>query len=167
MEYSINSKNGFTLIEIIIAIVVIAITMGIGSLVISNIMRSYHLVTTRKELLFNGRVAINRMIREIRHIEKINVKEANRLKFSANINNSSNDIDYKLKSTDTTKLMRNNDILANYLKNLKFEYYKDSDKNIAVSNEEVKYVKINIALEDIHYEQTLYLESEARIRNKE
>ena len=63
-----NSTSGFTLIEVIMAIVVMAIIfVGVGSLLFQG-TRSFEMMDTRRDLTGQGRLAMERMTREIRLI---------------------------------------------------------------------------------------------------
>ncbi len=61
-----NMASGFTLIEVIMAIVVMAIiAVGVGSLLYQG-TRSFEMMDTRRNLTGQGKLAMERMTREIR-----------------------------------------------------------------------------------------------------
>lgn len=62
----ISRTSGFTLIEVIMAIVVMAIiSVGVGSLLYQG-TRSFEMMDTRRDLTGQGKLAMERMTREIR-----------------------------------------------------------------------------------------------------
>lgn len=62
----LNTASGFTLIEVVMAIVVMAIiAVGVGSLLYQG-TRSFEMMDTRRDLTGQGRLAMERMTREIR-----------------------------------------------------------------------------------------------------
>ena len=60
--------EGFTLIELVITIVLVGIMAGIGALLLREGTRAYISADVRADLTNQGRVAIERMAREIREI---------------------------------------------------------------------------------------------------
>lgn len=63
-----GSTSGFTLIEVIMAIVVMAVIfVGVGSLLFQG-TRSFEMMDTRRDLSGQGKLAMERMTREIRLI---------------------------------------------------------------------------------------------------
>lgn len=66
LHRGLNTASGFTLIEVVMAIVVMAIiAVGVGSLLYQG-TRSFEMLDTRRDLTGQGRLAMERMTREIR-----------------------------------------------------------------------------------------------------
>ena len=63
-----RGQEGFTLIELVITIVLVGIMAGIGALLIGEGTRAYISADVRADLTNQGRIAIERMAREIRQI---------------------------------------------------------------------------------------------------
>lgn len=61
-------SKGFTLIEIVITIVIVAIISGIAALIITQGVRAYSDEHRRSDVHYQARYAMERMAREIRHI---------------------------------------------------------------------------------------------------
>lgn len=57
---------GFTLIEIIVTIVVVGVISGIAALIIAQGMRAYSEETVRSDVVYQARLALQRMAREAR-----------------------------------------------------------------------------------------------------
>lgn len=63
---AVGKTSGFTLIEVIMAIVVMSIiAVGVGSLLYQG-TRSFEMIDTRRDLTGQGKLALERMTREIR-----------------------------------------------------------------------------------------------------
>ena len=58
--------RGFTLIEMIIVIVVLGAIFAVGGLVLGRAFESYSLTTATTDVDWQGRVALERMVRELR-----------------------------------------------------------------------------------------------------
>lgn len=123
-----HGKKGLTLIEIVMAMVVVAVLVAGLSFYIKTVVKLYNFVSFRNEVASQGKMAVNRMIREIRQCDKpskdkISAASSNSLTFT-DINN--NLIIYDLNGTD---LRRNSVPLASNITGLTLTYY---DKNDAV-----------------------------------
>lgn len=62
-----QQQNGFSLVEIIIAIVLLGIVGGLAAMIIGRTLDAYSAVGRREELQASMRLAIERMTREVRH----------------------------------------------------------------------------------------------------
>jgi prepilin-type N-terminal cleavage/methylation domain-containing protein len=63
-----NSARGFTMVEMVIVIVVIGAIFGLGALVMGRAFESYVLARESTDVDWQGRVALERMVRELREI---------------------------------------------------------------------------------------------------
>ncbi|MEO5657580.1 MAG: type II secretion system protein, partial [Nitrospiria bacterium] len=63
-----RGQEGFTLIELVITIVLVGIIAGVGALFLQQGVRAYISADARTDLTNQGRLAIERMAREIRTI---------------------------------------------------------------------------------------------------
>lgn len=165
MKYFSKNQNGFTFIEIIVTIIVISIITAIGAQILTTIIRSFNLITLRKDMLFSSRVSMNRMIREIRHVDISRIIEANSTRFQAYIVTDAN-IENVRFELDGTNLKRNNDILANDIQNftgIQFTYW---DANEIITSDPNNISRVDIRLRFQKGNQTFDYESGVRIRNK-
>ena len=158
------NKKAFTLIELIVVIVIIGIVAGLAVSFVVGVVDSWFLSKVERDLVFNGRLALNRMVREIRQIrdvDDIDTFTDTQFKFT-DIND--NVIDFQQSGT---LLLRNDDELANNLKNtngggLAFTYF-DSDSSVTAVQADVRMVQIKLVLESGGISVTV--RSLARFRN--
>ena len=62
-------NKGFTLIELIIVITIIGIITGVVGFILFGAVDAWMFKFNRADLLADGRLAVNRMVREIREIK--------------------------------------------------------------------------------------------------
>lgn len=87
--------NGFTLIEMVIAITILGIVGGLSALIIDRTVDGYNATARRAKLHSGARLAVDRIAREVRHALPNSVCTFN----GTNCNNTANRV-YFLKSTD-------------------------------------------------------------------
>jgi len=75
------SHTGFTLVEMIIVIVVVGVIFAIGGLVLGRAFESYALTRNTTDVDWQGRVAMERMVRELRDARSATMTD---LAFTAN-----------------------------------------------------------------------------------
>jgi prepilin-type N-terminal cleavage/methylation domain-containing protein len=166
----IRSKKGMTLIEIVMAIVIVASVVTGLSFYIKNIVDLYNFVTFRSEIASSGRLALSRMIREIRQCSSpteaagnISVADAHGFTF---IDVTGATIAYSLSGTN---LMRNSDVLAANVSALNFTYY---DLNSAVLTgvplsvtDCMNVVRVGVQIQVSYGGQSLTIGSQTFLRN--
>ena len=161
MRYYTEDIKGFTLMEVLVMIVVMSILFGIGAKMISTTMHSWNMITQRKQMLFEGRMGMNRMVREIRLADPSKITTFNPSDFNfTDIHNET--IRFRL---DGTTLKRNTDDLVEDLQSgsgLQLTYL-DPNGDSAASAAQIRRIRIRLNLQKAG--QTLAYESEARIRN--
>lgn len=69
--FSSARARGFTMLEVIIVIVVIGVIFGLGAVVIGRAFESYDLARRATDVDWQGRVALERMARELRHVRSM------------------------------------------------------------------------------------------------
>lgn len=124
-------KNGFSLIELIIVVVLVGIMAGVGTPLIANLVRSLQLSIDRKNLSENADVALRRMAREIRRLQNVtSIITATNSSYSF-IDIDGNTIQFSLNSTTLERTLNGTvDALADNVSNLTFTYYDDENNTI-------------------------------------
>jgi prepilin-type N-terminal cleavage/methylation domain-containing protein len=117
-------SKGLTLIEMIMAIVIMGILSGVLMFSIKGVMDLWNFWSFRSEVSAQGRIAVMRMVREIRQVRNestIFIADRSRIQFNDTDNQT---IDYSLNGTNLT---RNGNVLATGVTNLTFTYYNISN----------------------------------------
>lgn len=140
----IREKRAFSLVELIIVISIIGIISVLLAPVILVGMDSWSYVKNRSELINNSRLAMNRMVREIREAEQIETWTNDEIKFT--------DVEGSIIKfeQDNSFLLRNGNKLAANLKEnngLSLNYWNSSG-NTAVSTDEIVRLEIILSLEN-------------------
>lgn len=78
---SVPRTRGFTTLEVIIVIVIIGVIFGMGGIVIGRAFESYDLARKAADVDWQGRVALERIARELRRIRTLTAAD---FAFSAN-----------------------------------------------------------------------------------
>lgn len=142
-------KNGFTLIEMIIVIVILSIIAGVAARVMGAAFNSYYdnqrIVNANEQ----GRLAIERMIRDIHAINSTSsITTANASTFTF-VDVNGNAVTYSLSGT---QLQRNGITLADGVNSVAFGYY-DGAGAVAATTDVIRYVNVtlNITNSTVNY----------------
>jgi len=165
-------NKGFTLIEAVVVITLISIlSFGIGNFIITSI-KAWVLISQRDAALNMGRMAMNRMVAEIRSINKAsgittNISIANPTTECAFYNINGNYIKFTQSGIDLLRFTgaASSDVLATGLSTpngLIFTFLNSSATNDGVQAN-ISTVRIWLSLSSSTQQVTL--ESSARIRN--
>lgn len=155
-------RQGFTLIEAVMIITLLAvITFGMANFIVT-LMRGWVLISSRDVAAGRGRAALNRMISELRRLKKPN----NIITFTASevrfLDVASQDIDFKQTGSN---LYRNSDILATNLtspEGVRFTYLGSTGEVVA-AKQDIRSIRVWLSL--AAGAQGITLESSARVRN--
>ncbi len=125
----VKGKEGFTLIEIVLVLVIIAVLAGILIEPFRLGVKSYIGIETRADLTSQAREATTRMIRELRNIPKeagpvpeISAATATSISFTDVLDNG---VTFSLSGST---VQRNSNVLADQVSSLQFRYF-DKDNN--------------------------------------
>ena len=163
-------KKSFTLIELVITMTVLVVMGWLGVSALLSGVDSWSMFNQRKELLTDGRMALDRMAREIRMVkDKENILVADPAAFSF-VDVDNNTISFTINSSvvERAENLTVNGLLGN-VTNLSFTYYDASNSIISTpvispSETNIRRVKINISLSK-GASRDLNLETDAWPRN--
>ncbi len=157
-----TNQSGYTLIEMIVILLVIAVLTSAFASYIMSSMNAYVFIKSRETGLSNCRTSIERMVRELRRIEApatITIAATTECQF---VDTDYNTVDYVQLGTD---LLRNSDKLVTSLSSiegLRFTYY-DANLNQTGAPQNIRYIKVKLFL--IRGTQGVSMEDGARLRN--
>ena len=159
------NKKGYTLIELVIAILLAGIIVGVLGLVVNSGMDAWFFVRSQGKGMMETRSAMNRVVREIRSIKgnansNILVFNDSRFRF-LDINDAI--IDYEQDGND---LLRNDVVILNNLLDpggLSFTYL-NSAGNPTTAKSAVRCVRIKLRVVD--GSNQVRLQSSASLRNR-
>lgn len=154
--------TGFTLIELVMVIAIVGVIALVAAPFISTALDSWLFTQTERDIVFSARLAMNRMVREIRQIKNV-----------ASISTFT-DTEFEFLDIDDTSinfqqsgnsLLRNSDELTNKLQNpggLTFTYL-DSDVNTTGTRDDIRMVRMKLVL--VTGDSSITIQSLARFRN--
>ena len=145
-----KKRVAFTLIELIMAIVLLSIIMAIGVPLLTATTEGWVIATQRNEMLESAKIAIVRMTREMRQIKNLTsvltasqgaFEFMNALDETISFSSSSNNLIRTLNSTEN--------VLARNINSLSFTYYGSNGTEIITpvvnpSETDIRRIEINI-----------------------
>lgn len=159
--HAFKDLKGFSLVELILVIALMGILGAVLGPGLSNAVREYDIIWSRRQTLAQSRAAIDRMVQEIRLIQS-----------SADVLNVSSSTSFQFEYPDGTaityslsgsNLLRNTDILASSLTALTFSYF-DSAGVATSTAANVRRVRINFTITAPGSHGSLTLGTDAFIR---
>ncbi|MBU1083978.1 MAG: type II secretion system GspH family protein, partial [Candidatus Omnitrophica bacterium] len=141
MNYRLRTKKGFTMLEAILVVAVIAVILAAISPLFRTVVEGREKQDRQIELMQIGRVGMDDMVRNIKTATAFVTADASTLEFE---DWEGTNIEYDLNG-DT--LEKDGDSLAEPIDSLTFTYY-DSDGDITVDPLEVRSVEISMTVSD-------------------
>ncbi len=141
MECPMNNQKGFTLIEMIMVIVLISIISSVAAMIILQGAKSYQKEVSYSDIHNQGRLAIERMAREIRLIRSatdLTTMGANNIVF-----NDINGTNIQFNFAGST-ISRSGNTLANNVQSLAFSYYQSDGVTVAGAAAQVWFIQIDL-----------------------
>lgn len=164
-----ESSKGFTLIELVIVITIIGIIAVVVGFILLSTVDAWTFKFNRSDLLWDGRLSMNRMVREIREIKNttsVTTAGSSQFRFT-NIDNV--DITYGLGGADLNRTADGTtNVLAENVSSLIFTYYDSSGGTITTpivspGATNIRRVRINLTL--TKNGENVYLQSDSMPRN--
>jgi len=124
-----DSEKGFTLIELVMVMVMVATLAGFIGNIIYYEVNTYKIVTSRKAGLQDSRFAFSKIARDLRQIvspDSIHQAAADSIRFDDVLDNT---ISYKFSEN---KILRNGDILLESVSTFQFSYYNNNDNQLTI-----------------------------------
>lgn len=146
-----KSKQGFTLVELLIVVVIAGIIFALASPLLQTGFNAFFTQQNLSDAEWQGRLATERMSRDLRAIPTVaNISTAgsNQLIY---LDSSGSTVNYQLSGTDLTL---SGNVLARGINNLTFTYY---DANGAVTGliANIRYIDINLNITQNNTNTTL------------
>lgn len=116
----ITNKSGFTLIEMIVSLVILAFLLAVSTIGAVRIAQGFVFYTNSEAMLENAQLALLRLGKELESIKSITSSSATSITFITRHGGA--DVTYSV-SLSGTQLMLNGDPLANNVTALAFSYY--------------------------------------------
>lgn len=166
-------NKGLTLIELLIALAIVGI-ISIGLIfMLTQGLKVWTGGTARTDIVDRGRIALDRLSRELRQAERftINVMNATDIQFNVVGGVTNYVIAYKFTNnalwrSEKTNMSSPNDFvpIANYVTNLTFSYY-DKTGAVTSSTTAVRTVRVALVIDMPAPEQDVTLTTEIQLRN--
>lgn len=154
--------RGFTLVEMVLSIALIGVLAGVLGVALFQGVKGFDLVSSRKSALAQARLAMERMVREMRLIQQssdvVNVGSSTQFGFEYP---DGTPIAYSLSGGN---LVRNTDVLARNVNALTFTYL-DSAGTVTATAAQVRSVRVQLTLNAPHAQGTLTLRTQVFLRN--
>jgi len=136
--------KGFTLVELIIVIIILLILVSTAATVL---VQQFQLFNTGQELLdadWQGRVALNRMVRDMRDTSDVTIAETDKISFYDD--DLKDIVTYQLVGNQLVYSTTNTNIsspLADNIQNFELEYHDEND-NQPNNTTDIRYVTITL-----------------------
>jgi prepilin-type N-terminal cleavage/methylation domain-containing protein len=162
-------SSGFTLVELVIVITIVGIVALIIGTMLLGTIKAWTFKFNRNDILWDGRLALDRMTREIRAVKdttSVTTATSSQLRFTDTQNK---DITYSLSSTNLNRTENGTaNLLAESVSALSFTYYNSSDTaipspTVSPSATDIRRVRINLTL--TKNGENVYLQSDASPKN--
>ena len=160
----VKRKNGVTIIELIMGIVIVGTLAGISSMYIKQVMDLWNFISFREETASQGSAALIRIARELRQATDISAADAANLIFAADLdaNGTDDSVQYLRNASNELRRVFNangqGDILSDGITGLDLTYYDANNSALArpVSDPlDIKRIKITLTIQSGSQTKTL------------
>jgi len=161
------NRKGFTLVELVIVISVTGIIAVIAGSILLGVIDAWTFKFNRSDMLRDARLAINRMVREIRTVrDSTSIITASSGQFRFIDYSGSADITYSLLGTNLNRTENTvANLLAENVSSLTFRYYNASGTELPTPTVPANIKRVGISLTLTKNGENVYLQSESMPRN--
>lgn len=156
----LKNHRGFTLVEVVLALVLGTIFMTTSSSMILNNIDSYQFQTSRKAALSDVRYALNRISRELRYLETTDITNIFSVKIDF-LDETGTATNFRLvTSSGNLSLYRGTLVLIDRISSFSIKYYDDQGIELVAdpaSIPSVRRIKVSIASEPVAQEGVITL----------
>jgi prepilin-type N-terminal cleavage/methylation domain-containing protein len=157
--------KGFTLVEMILAIVIVGIIAGVSAKILLSGLNTYEFISDRKDITQNARIGMERIVDElilVKWWEIILPMKDETFNFTDEFGNITS---FNMGTMGTiTVLQRGTDFLAGPLSVLNFDYLKGDD-SAAHQNWDVKKINVRFSIDSLRGHGGIALKTEVFPRN--
>jgi prepilin-type N-terminal cleavage/methylation domain-containing protein len=128
MNPAFHKTNGFTLIEVVASLVILAVVVGIGTLFLENVVKGYGFARSHAHLAQKGQTALMRLVGDFCRIQGIDASSgANTITYTADFSSEgaiaveSHTITVGV--SDPTTLLYDGDVLIDRVSTFALKYY--------------------------------------------
>ena len=157
-----GNERGFTLIELIMVIVLISIISSVAAMIILQGAKSYQKEVSYSDIHNQGRLAIERMAREIRLIRSATAADISTMTATNIVFNDVNGTNIQFIFAGNT-ISRSGNTLANNVQSLTFSYYQSDGVTVAGAAAQVWFIQIDLTT--VNAGETLSLRLRVHPRN--
>jgi len=153
----INEERGFSLIELIVAFVILGIISAIAFGILDTNTEIYSEVFYRSFLLSEGRKAMRVLRNDIQNMDRATLStiESDNIQFE---DMAGNEIEYEVSASS---LLRNGEVLIDFLDDQDVFVYLDANRDTTQSAQNVRFIGVNLELAKNNYKiklgETIYV----------
>jgi prepilin-type N-terminal cleavage/methylation domain-containing protein len=151
MKPAFHKTKGFTLIEVVASLVVLAVVVGIGTLFLENVVKGYGFAQSHAHLAQKGQTAIMRLVGDFCRIQSIDASSgANTITYTADFS-SEGTVATEFHTVavgvlDPTTLLYDGDVLIDRVSAFALRYYA-ADGQTEVGPSVSRLVQVTLELE--------------------
>lgn len=168
MQRVIKNRNGFSLIELILALFVGTLLIGLTFETVINNVDSYAFQADRRSAMADARQALNRMSHELLRIESADISNITPTMISF-FDEDNNYTDFRLTTNNgNLVVMRGSQILVDRVSSLTFNYYDETGTSITpdpVNINLVRQIEMSLSTISINEEGTITLTTKVTPRS--